>query len=184
MSIIRSQNHLAELLGISKGAASRLAARGMPTDSLEAAQAWRKTHLNPSRVKGARFDAYRKPHQPAPRAHQDANLVHASALMTLASDTLDGGKTIDALVPTLRAAMAAVPRHERDAMGISMPVWEVLLGHVLDRLPPKTGNLTTDDGTPFYCDGETMSDEEAQSVGEDWYRIACGEIQIPGCSYE
>lgn len=57
-TIPRSQNHLAELLGISKGAASKQAGRGMPTNTLEAARAWRKAHLNPASVKGTRFDAH------------------------------------------------------------------------------------------------------------------------------
>lgn len=53
----RSQNHLAELLGISRSSCSALASRGMPTDSLEAAQAWRERNLDPARRKdGTRSD--------------------------------------------------------------------------------------------------------------------------------
>jgi hypothetical protein len=35
---------------------SRLAKRGMPTDSIERAERWRKRHLDPGRVKGVRAD--------------------------------------------------------------------------------------------------------------------------------
>ena len=47
---------LAEQLGISGAMVSRLAKRGMPTDSLERAQRWRRRHLEPGRIKGVRFD--------------------------------------------------------------------------------------------------------------------------------
>lgn len=43
-----TQNELAEALGISKGQCSKLAARGMPTHSLEAARAWRRRNLDPA----------------------------------------------------------------------------------------------------------------------------------------
>lgn len=47
----RSQNHLAELLNISRSTCSALAQRGMPTDSVQAAQAWRESNLDPARRK-------------------------------------------------------------------------------------------------------------------------------------
>jgi phage terminase Nu1 subunit (DNA packaging protein) len=50
----RSQNHLAELLGISRSTCSDSVKRGMPTDSLEAAQAWRNAFLDPARRKQAK----------------------------------------------------------------------------------------------------------------------------------
>lgn len=50
------QKELAKLLGISPAMVSRLAKRSMPTDSLERAERWRRRHLEPARVKGARFD--------------------------------------------------------------------------------------------------------------------------------
>jgi hypothetical protein len=57
----KSQNHLAELLGISRSTCSDSARRGMPTDSLEAAQAWRESFLDPAR---------RKQPKPAPEVRQ------------------------------------------------------------------------------------------------------------------
>ena len=50
------QKELAILLDISPAMVSRLAKRGMPTDTLERAERWRRRHLEPGRVKGARFD--------------------------------------------------------------------------------------------------------------------------------
>ena len=48
------QKELATLLGISPAMVSRLAKRGMPTDTLERAERWRRRHLEPGRVKGNR----------------------------------------------------------------------------------------------------------------------------------
>lgn len=50
----RSQNHLAAMLGMSKSSCSDSVKRGMPTDSLEAAQAWRERHLDLARRKQAK----------------------------------------------------------------------------------------------------------------------------------
>jgi phage terminase Nu1 subunit (DNA packaging protein) len=56
----KSQNHLAELLGLSRSTCSDLVKRGMPSDSLEAAQAWRESNLDPARRKdGPRVHDYR-----------------------------------------------------------------------------------------------------------------------------
>ena len=51
-----TQSELAQQLGISASMLSRLKKRGMPTDSLERAQRWRKRHLETSRIKGVRRD--------------------------------------------------------------------------------------------------------------------------------
>lgn len=47
---------LAELIGISHQMANRYKAKGMPTDSLEAAIAWRKSNVAPFRSKSGRID--------------------------------------------------------------------------------------------------------------------------------
>ena len=47
-TIPTSQNHLASLLNLSKSTTSVLVGKGMPTTSLEDAQAWRKANLNPA----------------------------------------------------------------------------------------------------------------------------------------
>ena len=185
-TIPRSQNHLAELLGISKGAASIQAGRGMPTHSLEAAQAWRKAHLNPARVKGTRFDQYRKPKQrqpvqplPAsePTGPEPAWFEIASAVLELAAVVLRSGQSIEAMVPTLRAALACVPVHERDALPLPLDVMRVLVADVLALLPPKEGNLLNDDGSPVWYQGKDMPDDEAAEMNVFWYRVAAGEIR-------
>lgn len=47
---------LAEALGITPSAVSQLAKRGMPTDSVERANRWRRKHLQRGRMKGVRRD--------------------------------------------------------------------------------------------------------------------------------
>lgn len=174
-TVPRSQNHLAELLGISKGATSRQVARGMPNQSLEAAQAWRKKNIDPARIKGTRFDAHYKRGKQPTRDAQEGSLERAAALMDHAALELERGRSIDDVVPLLRKYMAAVPRHQRDLLGLHLAVMEVLVAHVLASLPARETNPRNDDGTPFYCDGAGMSDEDAQTAGEIWYEIAAGE---------
>ncbi len=47
---------LAEQLDISRQMVNKLRKRGMPVDSLEAAQQWRKKNLNPFTTKNNRID--------------------------------------------------------------------------------------------------------------------------------
>lgn len=55
-----THTELAPLLGISISMVGRLAKRGMPVDTLEKAERWRKRNLSPARVKGNRYDAHFK----------------------------------------------------------------------------------------------------------------------------
>lgn len=50
------QRELAALLDISPAMVSRLVKKGMPSDTLERAERWRRRHLEPSRIKGTRID--------------------------------------------------------------------------------------------------------------------------------
>ena len=178
MTTPRNRTHLAELLGIAKSAVTAQAARGMPTDSLEAAQAWRKAKIDPARKKGSRLDKFYQPRQPAPPAPLPDAVAHANELMEIADAALQAGHAIWALVPGLRAAMRAVPVPERESVALYLPVMKLLLKHVLDVMPAKDGNPVDRDGDPIYCNGADLSDEEANSVGADWYQIAAGELEF------
>jgi len=98
-TIPRSQNHLAELLGIAKSICSRHKGRGMPTDSLEAARAWMQANLDPARRKGSRFDKHYQappPKQRLPTLPTEPTLAaQASALMDAASALLESDQTIE-----------------------------------------------------------------------------------------
>lgn len=183
-TIPRSQNHLAELLGIAKSAMSQQARRGCPIHSLEAAQAWRKANLDPARRKGARFDKYRQRQKPGPappEALARSLAAQASALLAAASAVLETGQTIEDLVPSLRAALLVVPTLERAKVALPLRVIDVLVADVLAMLPPQGSGALNDDGSPVWRDGTDMSDEEAQELGEFWYQVAAGEI---GCALE
>ncbi|MDP2443288.1 helix-turn-helix domain-containing protein [Rhodoferax sp.] len=69
---IKNQSHLAELLHISRATVSQQAKRGMPVDTLEAAQAWREANLDPARRKGQRYDQHRQ-HDPQPASQPAAD---------------------------------------------------------------------------------------------------------------
>ena len=163
----RSQNHLAEMLGISKATVSQHAKRGMPTDTLEAAQAWRRKHLDIARRKDVR---------PAVASTGARLVAHASNLQNAAQTILDSEGDISDLIPALRCSLAAVPFADRDRVGLLKPVMRVLLAELLDRLPPRDESPTTSFGDPVYVDGAAMTDDEAQQAGEFLYQVAAGEF--------
>lgn len=75
-----TQAELAQALGISQAAVSKLARRGMPTDSVERASRWRRRHLQTGRMKGIRADTIGQdvkpatPPKPATTAPEDLDL--------------------------------------------------------------------------------------------------------------
>lgn len=171
MRQVRSQTHLAEMLGISKATVSEHAKRGMPTDTLEAAQAWRRKHLNIAR---------RKDMRPAVAPAGAGLAERASTLQSVAQNDLDGGRDIADMIPALRSSLAAVPFADRNRVELQEPVMRVLLAHLLVQLPPRHENPTTPCGAPVYTDGAAMTSDEAQKAGEFWYQVAAGEIVFEG----
>ena len=72
-----TQIQLAAALGLSQAAISQSVAKGMPVSSIEAARAWRETHLHPGRAK------------PAPRAPSLSVLLEeAEALLDVSRPTV------------------------------------------------------------------------------------------------
>lgn len=61
------QIEIATALGLSRGQISKLTAKGMPLDSVEAAEAWRRRNVDPGKALG--HAAIRKQQTPSPRAH-------------------------------------------------------------------------------------------------------------------
>lgn len=175
-----TKKELAALLGISGAMVTKLAKRGMPTNSLERAERWRKRHLEPGRVKGTRFDSNYRPMSQGPSV-RNAPLGHyrsiAAELLDTASLALSAGVNIDALAPGLRAAMAAVPVQERDQMRLPVNVMDVLTADVRALLESMSDDPPIDGDQPTRCDSDSMSDEEAETMGDFWYRVAAGEIR-------
>lgn len=128
-----TQKELAQALGITPGMVSRLAKRGMPVDSVERAQRWRKRHLEPSRIKGNRFEpstgAAPKP-QPTTGAPLDTQ-AHRLQLLSCAMDAALAQQP-PALVDTepLRNMLRAWPLSE-PVPPMSVRVWLALVAHCI-----------------------------------------------------
>ena len=120
-----TQIQLAAALGLSQAAISQSVAKGMPTHSIEAARAWRETHLHPGRAK------------PAPRAPS------LSALLEEAEALLDVGGDIGPLIPDLRLALRQVPGYQRAAVGMTEAIWDMLTDPVGSAFERETAEFLT-----------------------------------------
>lgn len=164
-----TQNELAAALGISKQAVSKNKKQGMPVDSLEAALAWRRRHLNV---------AQRKP-DPKPLHHQHdcgPEVQRANDLIRAAASMIGAGQAIDAMVPSLRAALSGVALRSRDLVQLDLQVIKALVREVLEALPPAELQPMLPEGGHVWA--ETMTDQEARDAGEFWYALAAGELTL------
>jgi hypothetical protein len=172
------QKELAKLLDISTAMVSRLVKRGMPTDTLERAERWRKRHIEPGRIKGARFDPKKATGQTTPKPGPAV----AAVPNVSASDVEDAGVELDnALTAGDQAWIEVMTEQVRDLLrqvpddanpALSVRVWEVLTGEMLALFPPKEGNPLCADGSPIYA--ETMTAEESEEMGRFWRDVAVG----------
>ena len=118
---------LAIARGLSGGMVTRLAQRGMPCESVDAARRWRERHLEHARTKGVRAEAM--PRSGADAAARDAaELARTAAAALRLVDDLAG--TAAALLPigrfatvepALRRALRAVPLAFRDLVLLELP---------------------------------------------------------------
>lgn len=146
------QKELANLLGVSPAIVSRHAKQGMPTDTLERAQRWRKRHLEPGRVKGNR---YTPNHDPAP---EHLPSLPEALPCVLEVEMEAAGDLIDAALARCNQYGAAIRTWQlrgllRQATGdvtprLSLQVWLALLGYCLHedaeiRHAPNMGELLT-----------------------------------------
>ena len=131
------QKEIATLLDISPAMVSRLVKKGMPTDSLERAQKWRKRHLEPGRVKGARADTIKarqptppKPADPPPAA-PGISLADVETLGELVNDALARGNPYAAAIRTheLRGVLRKIDA-DLDPV-FSLRVWLALTVYML-----------------------------------------------------
>ncbi len=167
-----SQAAIGRALGICPASVTKCKQLGMPVHSIEAARAWREHNIAPTMHK-----LHRKSPMPLdPPHHQQqpsAALRHAMALMGVAAETLEAGKPIEAMVPSLRAALHAVPQHERDTnMHAPSDVLDVLTAEVATALEElkKAGDCPSIE--------HPMSDDELDELGKFWYQVAAGEIRV------
>lgn len=164
---------LAEALDISPSMVSQLKKRGMPVDSVDAAERWRRRHLTFARTKGNRAGTERPAQAegaigksvPCGRVSDTlvdrataAALARVRALGLLGKDAL-AGDTFEVLRPMLQHAMAAVPPAAREHVQLPLEVWDALTACI-----PAGGGSGAGDGV----------DLSEEFMGEFWYQIAIG----------
>lgn len=191
------KQELADALNISAPMVSRLARRGMPTDSIASARRWREQNLEFSRRKEHRMPSV--PRRPAraereaelERQAADAALVTVEVLGRLANRALEAGE-FDSVAPDLRAALARVPEAHRDRVRLAGTdaEWLELTGQPARTDEPAApgdvamplrvwGALVGDvlrhlRAQPDFEPCE-LTDEQVDDAARFWYEVACGE---------
>ncbi len=169
-----SQAAIGRALGISPASMTKCKAMGMPTDSVDAARAWRQSHIKPTA-----HGMLAAPHSPKPTLalQPSAAMAQALAMLEIASSTLEAGQSIAAMVPALRASLRAVPDHERDgSMLLPVEVMNVLVADVLK------ATIELDESADRCAETTVpMSDEDAAWMGHFWFQVAAGEIRPASC---
>lgn len=141
------KKELAQLLGISASMVSRLAKRGMPTDTLERAQRWRKRHLEPGMVKGSRMGTEAPPPlaTPAPATptpmEPGIDPAHYRAAIELAGQHLARNLSPDPVereqqLRPLRGLLWLFPVAAAEPMALPAPLWAALCDHALSDAAP------------------------------------------------
>ncbi len=128
-TLVNSDAHLARLLDVDKAVVSRDKRRGMPTDSLEAARAWREKNLSVAMRKDSnplRNWAVSKPGSPAAARAAVSAIV---SLLPVAVVALQQ-KRFDLVKPRLQAALRAVPESARASVRMPDELWEELTAWV------------------------------------------------------
>lgn len=167
------KKELAAELGISAAMVTKLAQRGMPTDSLTAAREWRRRNLDPGKVKPGTSTRRVPDARSARPSTMDATEAVASAqwCMDTAAARLAEGGGIGVMVPALRRALSAVPESHRHLVTWSMPVAVELTRHAYDVL---------DVTEPIDQEQASMTASEAEEMGAFWYQVAAGELLSDG----
>ena len=146
-----SQNALARALGLSAASVTKNKNMGMPVDSVEAAIRWRNQNL--------RHDLRKRP---APNLPATSTRQEVEALALLALNALQLGE-FALIAPRMRAAMRALPAHDREQVGLPVEVWDALTNHV---------------GTAITSGGDlqpvALDDAQAARMGAFWFEVASG----------
>jgi hypothetical protein len=150
----RGRSALADELGISRQAVSKLAQRGMPTHDPDAAREWRRRNLNPAKT------------APDPGPSPATLIARLHRLRDLADAARHAGH-LDLVLGPLRAALQAVPASHRGQVQLHLWQWEALVGgHAL--------RVLGEGARP----GRDMPDDEANEVGAVLYQLAAGEAAV------
>ena len=155
---------LASALGISRQVVHRYEKQGMPCDTIEAAKAWR---MNCVRMRIA---------EPRPtsataeicRAHE---MQEAGALLL----RQDMRAAFDAMVPTIRESLRAVPRGHRLRVSVSAPVMDLLVEPVLSFVEKEAAQMRAEDRAEFPNLAQATDAEEERNGLLVIYECAAGE---------
>ena len=183
------QYELATLLGVTPAVVTRLKRRGMPTDSLERAQRWRKRHLEPGRVKGAKLAAANGPRKapsskpaekiPAAQSEPGATSANWADIVHLAQQAgdallkaLEHGEAIEVEFHSseLRSAVREIPPNP-DEPRLPIGAWLTLIDHALSDLAP----VRTHYDKALVVTPRTMADliRPGSDSWPEWFGIAC-----------
>lgn len=197
---------LAAALDISVTMVRKLEARGMPTDSVEAARIWRNRHLQTGYRKEYRLHGYRKPQRQAQRQQHDDGVdpdrtLDAVELLGIAAELLvRAGQPLTPVEPLLRDALRRVPVDHRDRIRLRGNDDEVQ--RFLGKKPVQDAYVDVDDAdaVPFpLCvwhalvdpvlqavraeqdkigEPDELTDDEVDQMAEFWYQAAAGEVSV------
>lgn len=165
-----SQVHLAEALGVSAAMVTKLKAKGMPTNSVAAARAWRDANLDLRYRKEHRVDSNNGGHPSRTgEPSNDRDVVDdVHHLQALARDDFDR------FAGALQAAMRAVPESRRDEVLLDFEVMELLCASTIALFE----ELKREDAKAFDLPPGPLSDDEADEMGIFWYQVAAGEVKV------
>lgn len=173
---------LAVELGISGAMVSKLAKRGMPTDSVERAQRWRKRHLEPGRVKGVRFDpnytpppAPAAPAAPAPPTSGEIELKLTRAAEVAAKCVgialrVDGLASIPPLISELRDGLRELSPGAEPEMPLR--VWVALVDWML-RADAEVRSRADQDQLLTPGQFAALAAPDGDADGLEWLHAAC-----------
>lgn len=173
-----NQKQLAAALGLSPSMVSKLAGRGMPVDSVERAQRWRKAKLPFARMKGNRAGTASAAPFAAPGSRAEGTLTAApdadqavrrvAHLMQLASIALAADR-FELVELELRSALREVPISHRSGCMLDSAVMDALTAKVATIL---VSDAPAADEVADSC----LAEEDAEQMGAFWYHVAAGEI--------
>ena len=182
-----TKKELARLLGVSASIVSRHAKAGMPTDTIERAQKWRKRHLEPARVKGARSNASPSPSTQPPNpaaaaspqktragdsAQPSIESIEALARMANTALTNAPASSAAAIVAELRVALRGLTSFDVN-LHMSMRVWLALVSWWMH---PEAEERQTTDLEPVLTPNEFCARVSAPGLGRIgvvWLDVAC-----------
>lgn len=192
-----NQRELATELGIDGALVSRLKARGMPVDSVQAAQDWRRRNVAPyyrcNKAPPARpagvappsatgnlvstvsaLEAVLEDTAVMPRT---ALLAVVDGLATAAVDLLNAGRPLGAIEPALRAALSAVPAELREHIALPLQLYMALCSEVVAFV--ESGFASDQERELDRQAFDAGGDAAAHKMGAIWYSVAAGEIRVP-----